>query len=71
MRAFWIYIIGTVLVVAGVGYALYALNVQPIWIGVVVLVIAGIAIASGAGLSKKKTSDTTNVNVESRGGGDS
>lgn len=65
MRAFWIYIVGTILAVIGVGYGLYALSVPPIWIGVAILVIAGIAIASGAGLSRKNSSDTTNVNVES------
>tara|TARA_R110002072_G_scaffold299747_1_gene475763 strand:- start:801 stop:1013 length:213 start_codon:yes stop_codon:yes gene_type:complete len=65
MRAFWIFIVGTILAVAGVGYALYALGVAPVWIGVAVLVIVGISVASGSGLAKTKSSDTTNVNVES------
>lgn len=70
MRSFWIYIIGAILAIGGIAYALYAMDVLPIWIGVVVLVIGGIAIASGAGLSKKKSSETTNVNVESSRGED-
>lgn len=64
MRSFWIYLIGTILAVIGVGYALYALGVGQLWIGIAVLVIAGIGIASGAGLAKKRGSDTTNVNVD-------
>ena len=64
MGAFAIFLIGTVLAVAGVSYGLYAIGVSTTWIVVVDLIIVGIAVASGAGLTRRKHSDTTNVNVE-------
>jgi uncharacterized membrane protein len=64
MRSFWIYLVGTLMAVAAVGYGLLAAGVSTTWVIIAVLLIGGIGIASGAGLSKKKTSDTTNVNVE-------
>ena len=64
MGAFGIFLIGTILAVAGVSYGLYAIGVGTTWIVVADLIIVGIAVASGAGLTKRKKSDTTNVNVE-------
>jgi hypothetical protein len=65
MRSFWIYLVGTLMAVAAIGYGLYAVGIDTTWVVIAVLLIGGVGIASGAGLSKKKTSDTTNVNVES------
>jgi hypothetical protein len=59
MRSFWIYLIGTLMAVAAVGYGLYAAGVGTTWTVIAVLLIAGIGIASGAGLSKKKSSETS------------
>ncbi len=51
MRAFIIFLVGTAIAVAGVTYGLIRLGVPGVWIGVVIAVIAGIAIASGAKLA--------------------
>lgn len=53
MRAFSIFAIGTLLVLAGVVYAMVQLGVPTVWIVVAGLVIAGIGIASGAGLAQR------------------
>ncbi|WP_420433832.1 hypothetical protein [Hyphobacterium sp.] len=58
MRSFWIYLIGTLMAVAAIGYGLYAAGVGTTWTVIAVLLVAGIGIASGAGLSKKKSSDS-------------
>ena len=64
MGAFGIFLIGTILAVAGVSYGLYAVGVGATWIVVADLIIVGIAVASGAGLTKRRNADTTNVNVD-------
>jgi hypothetical protein len=64
MGAFGIFLIGTILAVAGVSYGLYAVGVGTTWIVVADLIIVGIAVASGAGLTKRRKDDTTQVYVE-------
>ncbi|WP_421787763.1 hypothetical protein [Hyphobacterium sp.] len=59
MRSFWIYLIGTLMAVAAVGYGLYAVGVGTTWVVIAVLLVGGIGIASGAGLSKKKSSESS------------
>ena len=54
MGAFLIFLIGTALAVAGVSYGLYVVGVGTTWIIVANLIIIGIAVASGAGLAKKR-----------------
>lgn len=56
---FSIYIIGTLIALVGVGAAMHLLGVSPIWIGVAMMVVAGIAIAGGASMTKKNTGTTT------------
>ncbi|XBQ16596.1 MAG: hypothetical protein ABL308_01675 [Oceanicaulis sp.] len=69
MRSFVIFLIGTIIAVAGVSFAMVQLGVPQMWIGVTVAVIIGIAIASGAGLARKdKNSDSGQVNVNAGGG---
>ncbi|MFW6300699.1 MAG: hypothetical protein ACOC20_07245 [Oceanicaulis sp.] len=71
MRPFMIFLIGALIAVAGVGYAMVRLGVPGVWIGVAVAIIAGIAIASGAGLARKETqAEETGgpVNVNAGGG---
>ena len=63
MKSFWIFLIGTILVVAGVTFGMSQVGVPPIWIGITVLIILGIAVASGAGLTKKRKSDSNTVVV--------
>jgi hypothetical protein len=72
MRSFVIFLIGTIIAVAGVGFAMVQLGVPQMWIGVTIAVIVGIAIASGAGLARKdkqaeKAGGQVNVNA---GGGE-
>lgn len=53
MRSFVIFLIGALIAVAGVSFAMVQLGVPAMWIGVTVAVVAGVAIASGAGLARK------------------
>lgn len=71
MRSFAIFIIGALIAIAGVSYAMVRLGVPGVWIGVAVAVIAGIAIASGAGLARKEKAAEKGggqVNVNAGGG---
>lgn len=43
---FGIYLVGFILLIAGVAYGAYLAGIPPVWIGVVVLVLAGIGIMS-------------------------
>ena len=43
---FAIYLVGFILLIAGVAYGAYLAGIPPVWIGVVVLVLAGIGIMS-------------------------
>ncbi len=54
MRAFIIYAIGALLVSGGLTYALVQLGVPTVWIMVSVVIVFGVAIASGAGLARKQ-----------------
>ncbi|WP_394692590.1 hypothetical protein [Hyphobacterium sp.] len=67
MRAFWIYLAGTLMAVTAIGYGLYAAGVSPTWTVVAIVLIAGIGIASGAGLSRKKSGETGRSEAESGG----
>ncbi|MGX6648661.1 hypothetical protein ACWCOP_12050 [Maricaulaceae bacterium MS644] len=55
MRAFIIFLVGTAIAVAGVSYGMIRMGVPTVWIGVLVAVIVGVAIASGAKLALKDT----------------
>ena len=55
MRAFIIFLVGTAIAVAGLSYGMIRMGVPTVWIGVMVAVIVGIAIASGAKLALKDT----------------
>lgn len=71
MRSFVIFLIGTIIAVAGVSYAMIQLGVPQMWIGVTIAVIVGIAIASGAGLARKDKQAEDGggqVNVNAGGG---
>lgn len=57
MRAFLIYVIGALLVSGGLTYALVQLGVPTVWIMVSVVIVFGVAIASGAGLARKQSGD--------------
>jgi hypothetical protein len=43
---FGIYLVGFILLIAGVAYGAYLAGIPPVWIGVVVLVLAGIGVMS-------------------------
>ncbi len=43
---FGLYLVGFILLIAGVCYGAYLLGVPPVWIGVVVLILAGIGVMS-------------------------
>ena len=43
---FGLYLLGFVLLIAGVGYGAYLLGTPPVWIGVIILILAGIGVMS-------------------------
>ena len=59
MSAFGTYILGFLVVIAGLAIAAYLLNVPPLWIGVGVLVLLGIGIVSATSRTRMKDPPTT------------
>lgn len=53
MSSFSIYIIGFVLVIAGLAYAAVLLGVPPVWIAIGVLVLIGIGIMMAVSRTKR------------------
>lgn len=43
---FTLYLVGFILLIAGVGYGAFLAGVPPVWIGVIVLILAGIGVMS-------------------------
>lgn len=68
MQAFWIFVVGTVIALGALGYGAHLMGVQTQWIVIGIVLIGGIAIASGAGLAKRR--NQTNVAVSSDGSKD-
>jgi len=54
MTNFLIYLFGTILVAAALGYGAYALGLQQTWIVVIVLVVVGFGIMGGIQKTRKK-----------------
>ncbi len=48
MSSFATYVVGFVVLIMGLAMAAYLLNVPPVWIGIGVIVLLGIALASAA-----------------------
>lgn len=53
MSTFGIYIIGFIVLIAGLAIAASMLGVSPIWIGIGVIVMLGVAILSGASRTRR------------------
>jgi len=64
MKAFGIFIVGALLASAGVAIGLHQLGVSATWIAISVLIVLGIAIASGAKLMRPRSSTHVNVDTE-------
>ena len=54
MSAFSIYVIGFLVLLAGLGYGAYLLHVPHTWIGVGALVMIGLGVMSAVGRTKSK-----------------
>lgn len=54
MSAFSMYVIGFLILLAGLGYGAYLLDVPPTWIGVGALVLIGIGVMSAVSRTKMK-----------------
>ncbi len=54
MSNFAIYLIGTLFVAGGLAWAAYKLGVQPIWIGISVIIIIGLGIMAAVSKTKQK-----------------
>ena len=59
MSSFGIYIIGFILLIAGLAYGATLLGVPPVWIGVGVVVLIGIGIMSGVSRTKRPDPPST------------
>lgn len=59
MSAFGTYLIGFIILVVGLGIAAFLLNVQPMWIGVGVIVLVGIGILMATSRTKMKDPPST------------
>jgi hypothetical protein len=58
MSAFGTYLIGFIILIVGLGLAAYLLNVPPMWIGVGVIVAAGIGVLMATSRTKQKDPPT-------------
>jgi hypothetical protein len=63
MKAFGIFLIGALLAIGGLTWALVQIGIPATWIVIADMILLGVAVASGAGLTKP-WADNTNVNVE-------
>lgn len=54
MSAFTLYVIGFFVLLAGLGYGAYLLNVPDTWIGVGALVLTGIGVMSAVSHTKRR-----------------
>lgn len=63
MKTFGIFMIGALLAIGGLTWALVQLGLPATWIVIADMILLGIAVASGASLTKR-WADNTNVNVE-------
>ncbi|WP_375548405.1 hypothetical protein ABWI01_12080 [Oceanicaulis alexandrii] len=63
MKAFGIFLVGALLAIAGLTWAMIQLGIPTSWVVIVDLIVFGISVASGAGLIKP-WADTTSVNVQ-------
>lgn len=52
--SFGLYVLGYVILIAGLALGAYYMHIAPHWIGVGVLVMAGIGIASGVARTRQK-----------------
>ena len=63
MKTFGIFLLGALLAIGGLTWALVQLGIPATWVVIVDMIFLGIAVASGAGLTKR-WADDTKVNVE-------
>ncbi len=54
MTNFFVYVVGTLLVVAGLAYGAVHLGVRPVWIGAGALVIIGLGLMGGIVKTRQK-----------------
>jgi hypothetical protein len=54
MSSFQTYLVGFIILIIGLGLAAYLLGVPPLWIGVVVIVMIGIAIIAATDHTKPR-----------------
>ncbi|MBI1186228.1 MAG: hypothetical protein GC206_02680 [Alphaproteobacteria bacterium] len=54
MSAFSLYVLGFLVLLAGLGYGAYLLNVPPTWIGVGALVLIGVGLMSAVSRTKPR-----------------
>jgi hypothetical protein len=54
MSNFVLYVLGYLIVIAGLAYGAYLLGVPPVWIGVGAVVLAGIGIVTGVSRTRHR-----------------
>ncbi|HMB54612.1 MAG TPA: hypothetical protein VKU40_14945 [Thermoanaerobaculia bacterium] len=51
---FALYLVGFLLLIGGVGYGAFLAGIPPIWIGVIVLILAGIGVMSAVKSTQRR-----------------
>ncbi|KCZ52779.1 hypothetical protein [Hyphomonas pacifica] len=59
MSSFGLYIIGFIVLIAGLAYAAFLVGAPPVWIGVGAIVLVGIGIITGVGKTRQKDETQT------------
>jgi hypothetical protein len=59
MSSFGLYVIGFLVLIAGLAYGAFLLGVPQVWIGVGVVVLLGIGIISGVGRTRRPDTSPT------------
>ena len=66
MSSFGLYVIGFVVLIAGLAYGAFLMGAPPVWIGVGVVVLLGIGIISGVGRTRRPDTSPTEPPVATR-----
>ncbi|MEE2923088.1 hypothetical protein [Hyphomonas sp.] len=59
MSSFGLYLIGFIILIAGLAYAAYLVGAPPVWIGVGAIILIGFGIISGVARTRRRDETAT------------